>query len=114
MKIKDLQRAVIKFRDERNWKQFHHPKNTSVHLILEAAELLELFQYKDEKELAKFVKTHKEDISDELSDVLYWVLLMSYDLKIDIENAFMKKLTKNEKKYPIEKARGSRKKYTEL
>lgn len=114
MSIKKLQKEIIAFRNARDWKQFHTPKNCATHLILEAAELLELFSYKDEREQEEFVKSKNEDIADELSDVLYWTLLMAHDFDIDLEEAFAKKLKKNAKKYPVEKARGSQKKYSEL
>lgn len=113
--IRDLQKKVVAFRDERNWQQFHSDyKDLALSLSLEAAEVLEHFQWKDEKEFKKYLKTHKEDVADELSDVLYWVLLISHDLGIDISDAFVKKLAKTAKKYPVEKARGSKKKYTEI
>jgi len=112
--IKYLTDKIIKHRDARNWKQFHNPKDVSISLAIEAAEVMEHFQWKNTKEMEEYVKTHKEHIGEELADVLFYLLLMSYDLGIDIVKAFNKKLKKNEKKYPIEKARGSHKKYTEL
>ena len=86
----------------------------AISLSLEAAEVLEHFQWKNGEELEEYVKTHKEHIGEELSDVLYWVLLMSHDLDIDIIEALNKKMNKNEEKYAVEKAKGNHKKYTEL
>lgn len=112
--ITDLMGAVVKFRDERDWKQFHNPKDCAISLSLEAAEVMEHFQWKSKKEVAEYVKSHKAGIGDELADVLYWVLLMSNDLDIDIGDAFLKKLEANGKKYPVDKAKGKHTKYTEL
>lgn len=112
--IKKLTKRIIDFRDARDWKQFHNPKDVALSLSLEAAEVLEHFQWKNGDELTEYAKTHKEHISEELSDVLYWVLLMSHDLRIDIADALSKKMDKNEEKYNVEKAKGNHKKYTEL
>jgi len=114
MKIKDLQDLVIKFRDDRNWKQFHNPKDSAISLQLEASELLEHFQWKNNKEVTEYIKKNKNEIGNELSDVLFWVLLMSRDLKIDISEAFVKKLSENKKKYPVEKSKGKHTKYNKL
>lgn len=112
--IYDLQKEVIKFRDDRNWKQFHNPKDVALSLVLEAAEVLEHFQWKNTEEVKKYIITNKDDIGEELADVFNWVLQMSYDLEIDILDALEKKIKKNAIKYPIEKAKGIAKKYTEL
>ncbi len=112
--IKELTKEVLKFRDERDWKQFHNPKDVSISLALEAAELLEHFQWKTPEEIAAHVKTGKEDISDELADVLYWVLVLSHDLKIDLADALKKKLIKNAQKYPVEKSKGRITKYNKF
>ena len=112
--IDKLKEAVVAFRDARDWKQFHNPKDSAISLALEAAEVLEHFQWKNKEEMEVYVKEHKDDVAEELADVLYWILLMTNDLDIDISDAFMKKLEKNGEKYPIEKSRGSIKKYTEL
>ena len=112
--VKKMIEAVIKFRDERDWKQFHDPKDCAISLMLEAAELLEHFQWKSKEEIQKHVQEHKEDIGDELADVLYFILIMSYDLNINIVEALHKKIEKNSKKYPIEKSKGNHTKYTQL
>ena len=110
-KIKLLTQKIIEFRDARDWKQFHNPKDLAISLVLEAAEVLEHFQWKNKEEIEEYIKTHKEDIGEELADVLYWVLLASHDLDIDILDALDKKIQKNEINYPVEKAKGKHTKY---
>ena len=112
--INELISKIIGFRDARDWKQFHNPKDVALSLVLEAGEVMEHFQWKNIDEIEKHVVDHKEEIGEELADVLYWILLMSFDLKIDILAALEKKIKKNEEKYPIEKTKGNAKKYTEL
>jgi dCTP diphosphatase len=112
--IKTLTKRIVDFRDARDWKQFHNPKDVSLSLVLEAGEVMEHFQWKTKKEIRDYVKTHKTEISEELADVMYWILLLSHDLEINIIDALKKKIEKNDKKYPVEKAKGNAKKYTEL
>lgn len=112
--IKALTKRVIDIRDARDWKQFHNPKDVALSLVLEATEVLEHFQWKNNQELSDYLEKHKQEIGEELSDVLFWVLLMSHDLNIDLVHAFEEKMKKNEIKYPVDKARGVNKKYTEL
>lgn len=112
--IKLLTASITKFRDERDWKQFHNPKDLAISLTLEAAEVLEHFQWKSPKEIEEHIIKNKAEIGEELADVLYWVLLLGNDLDIDLADAFQKKMVKNAQKYPLEKARGSHAKYTEL
>jgi len=112
--MKQLIDRIIKFRDARDWKQFHNPKDVALSLVLEATEVMEHFQWKNQKEIEKYVKTHKIEIAEELADTLYWVLLMSHDLGIDILDSLDKKMIKNEAKYPVAKAKGKHTKYTEL
>ncbi len=112
--IKNLTKRIIDFRDARDWKQFHNPKDVAISLSLEAAEVLEHFQWKNGEELEEYSKTHKENIGEELADVLYLVLLMSNDLNIDVIEALNKKMDKNEEKYAVEKSKGNHKKYNEL
>ena len=112
--IKTLTRQIVHFRDARDWAQFHNPKDVSISLTLEAAELLEHFQWKTPAQVARHLKTRKEAVSDELADVLYYVLLLAHDLKIDPAKALAAKLKKNALKYPVAKAKGRITKYTEL
>jgi len=113
-KIDFLTKKVIEFRDAREWKQFHNPKDIAVSLALEASEVLEHFQWRNGQDLEEYIKSHKSHLADELADVLYWILLMSHDLDIDIADALEQKLIKNAEKYTIEKAKGSYAKYDQL
>jgi len=112
--LSELQAVIRRFCDDRDWDQFHNPKDLSISLALEAAEVLEHFQWKDKDEMAKHSIENKDAIAEELADVFYWVLLISNKLDINLVGAFQDKMKKNENKYPIDKAKGSHKKYTEL
>lgn len=110
-----LVKKIVGFRDERDWGQFHNAKDLAVSLSIEASELLECFQWKNTKEVREIVEsTNKENIEDEIADVAMYLLLLSHELNIDIESAIAKKIVKNGQKYPVDKAKGSFKKYTEL
>ena len=109
-----MQSRVINFRDERDWKQFHNPKDSAISLVLEATEVLEHFQWKNTEEIHQHLANHKDKVGDELADVLYWVLLMANDLGIDLPSAFETKRRHTEKKYAVDKAKGNHRKYTEL
>src|SRR3989344_5191121 len=91
-----LIKKIIDFRDARDWKKFNNPKDVALSLVLEAGEVMEHFQWKNKAEMEKYIKENKVAIGEELSDVLYWVLLMSYDLDIDVLDALEKKIKKNE------------------
>lgn len=112
--ISDLQKRVVSFRDARDWKQFHNPKDSAISLVLEASEVIEHFQWKTPEEITKHMEKNKGELAGELADVLYWVLLMANDLDIELGAAFESKMQKNEAKYPVEKSKGNHKKYTEL
>lgn len=110
--LSDLTHAILEFRDERDWQQFHSPKNLAISISLEAAEILEHFQWSspsDEIPPRKHLELEKE-----IGDVLIYLLLLASELKIDPINAAAKKLVENQEKYPVEKARGNATKYTEL
>jgi len=111
-----LTAAALEFRDAREWKQFHNFKDLAVTLALEAAEVLEHAQWKTPAELEKHLaEPHtREEVADELADVLHVLLLLAEHGHIDLAEAFRAKLKKTAKKYPVEKARGSAKKYHEL
>ena len=101
---------VIKFRDDRDWRQFHTPKDLAISLSLEAAELLELFQWSG----ADLECTEKsERIREELADVLSYCILMADVCGLDLDAIMNEKIVKNERHYPVERARGSAAKYTE-
>jgi dCTP diphosphatase len=110
----DLQKRIVDFCDARDWKQFHNPKDLSLSLMLEAAEVAEHFQWKNAAEMERHIKEHRNEIGEELADVLYWILLCTHYMDIDIIDIFEKKMKLNEKKYPVKKAKGRHTKYTEL
>ena len=112
--LSEMQKRIVEFRDARDWKQFHNPKDMAISLVLEASELIEHFQWKTQEEIDKHLKNNKAEITDELVDVMYWVLLMAKDMDIDLSKGFDAKMSKNEAKYSVEKAKGNHKKYTEL
>ena len=102
---------VIRFRDDRDWKQFHTPKDLAISMRLEAAELLELFQWSGtDLECAD----KRDRLREELADVLSYCILMADVCGLDLDEIMNEKVSKNEAKYPVEKARGSAAKYTEL
>ena len=104
-------RRVLRFRDERNWRQFHTPKDLAISMSLEAAELLEVFQWSG-ADLE--CRDRMEQIREELADVLSYCILMADVCGLDLDEIMNEKVGKNEAKYPVEKARGSAAKYTEL
>jgi len=106
--LSELTDLIKKFVNDRDWNQFHDPKDLAISLNLEASEVLEHFQWKTKE------KINKQELGKELADVLYWVLLMSSSLEIDLGHVFRDKMAENEKKYPVSKSKGSSKKYTEL
>src|SRR4051794_2055859 len=87
--IRALTREVLAFRDARGWKQFHNPKDMAISLALEAAELLELVQWKTGDDLDALFVDRREALEHELSDVLYWLLLISHDASVDLGAAFL-------------------------
>lgn len=95
--MKDLTEKINDFRDERNWRQFHNPKDLALSLSLEASELLENFQWVSAEEGAE---KNRENIKDELADVFIYGLMMADDLDIDMSEAILNKLKKNAEKYP--------------
>ena len=102
---------ILKFRDDRNWKQFHNPKDLAISISLEAAELLEVFQWSAaDVECAD----KSEEIKEELADVLIYCTLMADACGLDLDEIVQEKLRSNGEKYPVEKAFGSKEKYTKL
>ncbi len=112
--IKYIIDKIKKFRDERDWMQFHDPKNMAVSIMIEAAELLEHFQWKTKEEVKKYIKNHKTEVQDEIADIAMYLFELSDNLGIDIIKAMDNKLQKNDQKYPIEKAKGKHTKYNIL
>ena len=106
---------LLAFRTERDWEQFHHPKDLAISVVLEASELLEEFQWKSEEDVRKHLAgSGLKNVEEELADIAIYILLLSHDLGIDLPSAITKKIRKNEEKYPVSKAKGSSKKYDEL
>ncbi|AFK22646.1 nucleotide pyrophosphohydrolase [Pyrococcus sp. ST04] len=114
--IKYITQKIVKFRDERDWKKYHTPKNLAISLIIEIGELFEHFQWKTDDEILQDVKNpeKKEQIADELADVAIYTFLLANELGIDLEDAILRKLEKNKRKYPVELVKGKFMKYTEL
>ena len=107
---------VRRFRDERDWSQFHTPKNLAAAIAIEAAELQERFLWKTDAEIDRDMKTaaKKAGVAEELADVLMFALLLADRIGIDVGQAIVEKLAANAKKYPVALARGNARKYTEL
>ena len=108
----DLVAELIDFRAERDWQQFHTPRNLAISLALEAGKVLELFQWEDRQGDA----LHKvlPALRDEVADVAVYLTYLCHDLGIDLDAAIRSKMLKNREKYPVALAKGSAKKYTEL
>ena len=112
--LDNLRDAVRKFAAERDWDQFHSPKNLAMALSVESAELLEIFQWLTEEESRDLPPITKAAAADEIADVLIYLLRIADKLGIDPVTAAQRKMIANAKKYPADKARGNNKKYTEL
>lgn len=109
--MKELVEKIVAFRNDRDWKQFHNPKDLTISLTLEASELLENFQWKSSQEA---IKENIDNIKEELADVIIYSLLLANDLNLDINEIVENKILQNERKYPVDKSLGSKKKYTKL
>jgi NTP pyrophosphatase (non-canonical NTP hydrolase) len=109
--INTLIEALVKFRDERDWKQFHDSKNLAIALSIEVAELNELFLWKDVKESEQ---VEIQRIKEELADVFAYALLLAEKHQLNVSEIVMDKIQRNAEKYPVEKAKGNAQKYTEL
>lgn len=112
--IKLLTEKIKKFRDARNWMQFHNHKDMALSLVLESAEILEHFQWKSPQEVIERAKTHKSELEGEIADVAIYLFELADNLGIDIKRAVYKKLTHNNRRYSVKRSKGSAKKYTEL
>jgi dCTP diphosphatase len=107
----EASKSIKEFCEEREWSKFHDPKNLALSLSLESMEVLELFQWTKDNEINP---DKLSELPDELADVLYWVIMLSNHYDIDLIESLKKKMEKNREKYPIDKAKGVSKKYTEL
>lgn len=117
MQVENILKKFNLFADEREWDQFHTIKNLSMALSVESSELLEIFQWVNDKEIQEWLKNDsrkKEQISDELADIFLYLLKIADKANINLETAVQSKMEKNAQKYPIEKARGNAIKYDEL
>lgn len=111
--IKALTEKIKKFRDERDWRQFHNHKDMALSLVLEAAEVLEHFQWKSPAEVEEHARTHRDEIAEELADVAAYLFELADNLGIDLAKALEEKLEKNAQKYPVDKAKGQHTKYNQ-
>ncbi len=112
--IQELKDEISQFVDEREWRQYHDPKNLSMSIAIEAAELMEKFQFLSNEESVAVAQSHKDEIAHELCDVLGYVLNFANATGIDLASYYREKMELNRKKYPVEKAKGSYGKYTKL
>ena len=112
--IEALTEFLIRFRDERNWAQFHNSKDLAIALAIEAAELNEVFLWKKDSEVEEVERQDRQRIADELADILVYALMCAHRNGFDVEQIIRDKMRKNGEKYPVEKARGRATKYTEL
>lgn len=106
--LNELISKIVKFRDDRDWAQFHNPKDLAIALNIEASELLELFLWKNED------GANIGRVKEELADILIYSLLLANKYNLDVQTIIESKLKQNSEKYPVDKARGSAKKYNEL
>jgi dCTP diphosphatase len=113
MNLEDIRLRLAEFARERNWDQFHNPKNLSMAIAAEAAELLEIFQWLTDEQSKEIVKDEKEmaHIRQEIADVMIYLVRLADKLGVDIEKAVLDKIGLNEKKYPIELAKDNATKY---
>ena len=114
--LRSLGKLATEFRDERNWAQYHNPKDLAISVSLEAAELLEMFQWKSSPSVESLLQDaeFRSKVSHELADILIYLLLLSERLNIDLYEACVEKIAINREKYPVEKAYGKSTKYDEL
>ncbi len=109
--IEEIIQALVQFRNERDWQQFHDSKNLALALSIEAAELNEIFLWKDENASEN---VDKEKIKEELADVFAYAFLLAEKHNFDVKQIVLDKIARNAKKYPVERAKGNAKKYDEL
>ena len=106
--MQEIIQELIKFRDERDWEQFHNPKDLALAINVEAGELLELFLWKNSND------ANHERVKEELADVFAYAFLLAHKYNFDVKAIVLDKIKKNGEKYPIDKAKGTAKKYNEL
>ncbi len=106
--MEEIIQTLLKFRNERDWEQFHNPKDLALAINVEAGELLELFLWKNPED------ANKDKIKEELADVFAFAFLLAEKYNFDVKEIVLEKIRKNAEKYPVEKAKGTAKKYNEL
>ena len=109
--IQEIIQELLKFRDERDWQQFHDSKNLATAISIEVAELNELFLWKSIEESEE---VDKDKIKDELADIFAFALLLAHKHNLDVKEILLDKIKKNSKKYPVDKSKGNARKYTDL
>src|SRR6478735_6847193 len=114
MLTKAAMAELLAFRAERDWQQFHTPRNISASICIEAAELLEIFQWAKDEDLKNIVEVRREEIEFEVADLVMLLSYFCHDHNIDIEAVLRRKMVINKKKYPVEKSRGVSTKYDRL
>ncbi|HEY1169743.1 MAG TPA: nucleotide pyrophosphohydrolase [Verrucomicrobiae bacterium] len=112
--IQEITAEIRAFRDARDWKQFHSPKDLAVAITAEAGELLQHFVWQSPEQSERRAVERKDEISQEMADVAILLFEMADDIGVDLAQAMRAKIARNEQRYPLEKARGSNKKYNEL
>ena len=112
MTIEEIQACIKAFCDERDWEQYHMPKDLAIGISTEANELLDLFRFQNEPQALALLETKSDRIGEELVDVLYFVLRFAQLYEIDLTASFQKKMLQNAAKYPVSQARGNNQKYT--
>lgn len=114
--ISQLSNLVSKFCEERDWKQFHNTKDLAIGIVTEASELLDIFRFKSDADIREMLQDSmkRDEIGDELADILYFVLRFAQINGYDLSQEFARKLDKNQKKYPVSTSRGSNRKYDDI
>jgi len=109
--LDELEKRINDFRDERDWRQFHNEKDLAISISLESSELLELFQWSSSEEI---VQTKRNEIADELADVMIYSMMLASNLDLNVRDIILNKLKKNNEKYPVDKSKGNKEKYTKF
>ncbi|HNG97874.1 MAG TPA: nucleotide pyrophosphohydrolase [Candidatus Absconditabacterales bacterium] len=113
MQIPELQKEIIAFRDARDWKKFHNPKDLVNAIAIEVSELMEHFLRKSQEESYDIAK-NKPEVKEEIADIFNYLLLLAHEADIDLSEVVLEKIKKNDAKYPVKKVKGIFKKYNEL
>lgn len=114
--VQELTDRVKEFCDEREWSQYHNPKDLAIGIVTEAGELLDIFRFKNQEDVNEIMNNpdKKSKVEDELADILFFVLRFAQMNDINLKQILENKISKNAKKYPVDKAKGKNKKYNEL